>query len=108
MTLDLNADGAISDQDVSLASESLGLFWPPTLIEGQALHFYVTGTDPDGDRLTYTATNLPAGASFIEGECRWVPTMLQGGRVYTVTFTASDGQLSSDPVSLSIVVQDTL
>ncbi len=32
--------------------------------EGELLEFRVTGSDPDGDNLTFSASNLPSGASF--------------------------------------------
>ncbi len=34
-----------------------------TVDESQLLRFWVSGTDPDGDQLTYLASNLPQGAS---------------------------------------------
>ncbi len=60
--------------------------------EGSALSFGVEATDPDGDALAYSASNLPAGASF-DAETQqfsWTPGYTQAGE-YTVTFTASDG-----------------
>jgi len=38
-----------------------------TIDEGQLLQFTVSASDPDGDTLTYSAANLPEGASF-EGQ----------------------------------------
>src|SRR5262249_570659 len=49
--------------------------------EGQALTFTVSATDPDGDALTYSASNLPAGATF-DPDTRtfsWTPTYDQAG-----------------------------
>ena len=60
--------------------------------EGRPLAFTVEATDPDGDELLYSASGLPAGASF-DPETRtffWRPDYSQAGE-YTVTFTASDG-----------------
>jgi hypothetical protein len=60
---------------------------------GQALSFAVASSDPDGDRVTTTASNLPSGASFNGSTFTWTPSSTQAGN-YTVTFTASDGQLT--------------
>src|SRR6185369_7067600 len=60
--------------------------------ENRALSFGVSATDPDGDALTYSASGLPAGASFDAAtqQFSWTPDYTQSG-TYTVTFTASDG-----------------
>ncbi len=78
--------------------------------EGSALSFGVEATDPDGDALTYSASDLPAGASF-DAETQqfsWTPDYDQAGE-YTVTFTASDGTHSynlSATKSVTITVGD--
>jgi chitodextrinase len=78
--------------------------------EGQALSFGVSATDPDGDAVTYSASGLPAGASFDAAtqQLSWTPDFTQSG-TYTVTFTASDGtksySLSSSKV-VTITVND--
>lgn len=60
--------------------------------ENRTLTFTVEATDPDGDELTYSASGLPAGASFdpVTRTFSWTPDYTQAGE-YTVTFTASDG-----------------
>jgi putative Ig domain-containing protein len=68
------------------------------------INFTVVATDPDSlGRVSITADDLPAGASFEivamtgnsrVGEFSWVPTAADAGRSYIVTFTASDGELS--------------
>jgi YD repeat-containing protein len=63
--------------------------------EGTELSFAIAAGDIDGDRLTFSATNLPAGALF-DAQTRvftWTPGYEQAG-LYTVTFTANDGSLS--------------
>ncbi|HPP80364.1 MAG TPA: putative Ig domain-containing protein [Deltaproteobacteria bacterium] len=54
--------------------------------------FVVTATDPDGDRVTYTATNLPRGASFDASTqtFTWDVVDFPVGSSYTVRFTATD------------------
>jgi hypothetical protein len=66
----------------------------------------ITATDPDGDNLTYSATNLPSGASFdpTTHTFRWIPK--QTG-VYQVTFTVTDNgvpqQSASETTSITVV-----
>jgi hypothetical protein len=78
--------------------------------ENRALSFGVEATDPDGDALTYSASGLPAGASFdpVTREFSWTPDYTQAG-TYTVTFTASDGTKSyslSGSKDVTITVRD--
>uniref|UniRef100_S0DE16 Carbohydrate esterase family 1 protein n=1 Tax=termite gut metagenome TaxID=433724 RepID=S0DE16_9ZZZZ len=67
--------------------------------ENRSLMFGVEATDPDGDAVAYSASGLPAGASFDPAtqQFTWHPDYTQAGE-YTVTFTASDGDR---PYSLS-------
>jgi hypothetical protein len=63
--------------------------------EGQSIEFTISATDPEDDPLTFTAYNLPEGASF-NAETRtfsWTPRYDQAG-VYVVRFEVSDGILS--------------
>lgn len=75
-----------------------------TVLENQNLTFGVTAVDPDGDTVTYTAENLPQGAVFGNGVFSWTPSNQQAG-IYQVTFTASDGTLSSS-LGVSITVEN--
>jgi len=67
-----------------------------TVTEGTTLTFALRGTDPEGKDLTYTSTNLPSGAVLVPstGQFIWTPLFNQHG-VYTVVFTASDGQMTT-------------
>jgi hypothetical protein len=60
------------------------------------LAFTVTGTDPDGDPLTYSMSNAPGGASLVNQIFRWQPSYDEVGN-YNVTFTLQDDQ--SPPLS---------
>jgi hypothetical protein len=75
-----------------------------TVSEGHLLEVTVTGTDGDGDALTWSASGLPVGATFDTATLRfrWRPEF---GRVgtYTVTFTARDEQLAAS-ATLSVTV----
>ncbi len=72
--------------------------------EEQQLVLTLQGSDPDGDALTYSATNLPDGASFdpTARTVTWTPRDGQAGS-YKPTFTVSDGQLQ-DSTSPQITV----
>jgi hypothetical protein len=78
--------------------------------ENRTLTFGVDATDPDGDALTYTAADLPEGATFDPAtrQFSWTPDYTQAGE-YTVTFTASDGTRSyslSGTKEVTITVRD--
>ncbi len=72
---------------------------------GERLTFTITATDLDNDFLTYSASNLPEGASF-DSDMRifsWTPRYDQAG-VYLVHFEVSDGQLTdSEDITITVV-----
>jgi len=78
--------------------------------EGNLLTFQVTATDPGGSPLTFSASNLPQGASFdpVTQTFAWTPNSAQGGpnpnpNPFIVYFTASDGQfITTIPVSIAV------
>ncbi|MFZ5469810.1 MAG: Kelch repeat-containing protein [Myxococcota bacterium] len=75
-----------------------------TVVEGANLSFTVTATDPDGDALTFSASNLPSGATFNPATraFSWTPAVGQAG-VYSVTISVSDGVLSdSETFSMTV------
>ena len=83
---------------------------PVTVDEGQLVNFSVSATNPNGGTLTFSANNLPFGATFDPGTqtFNWTPNAAQGGpKPYTVSFTVTDGQFSNTK-SVSITVNDTL
>ncbi|OGO06449.1 MAG: hypothetical protein A2Y92_00225 [Chloroflexi bacterium RBG_13_57_8] len=71
---------------------------------GKLLTFAIAATDPDGDMLQYSASNLPDGASFdnVTLTFSWTPRFDQAG-VYSVTFEVSDGDLT-DTEDITITV----
>jgi uncharacterized membrane protein len=76
---------------------------------GKVLTFTVSASDEDGDILTYSASNLPEGATLDvnSGLFSWAPTAGQEG-IYTVTFEVSDGKLiSSATTTISAVKQES-
>jgi PGF-pre-PGF domain-containing protein len=76
--------------------------------ENTLLEFTVFATDPDGDNLTYSAKNLPSGASFDPGTktFSWTPTYDQIGTYLDVQFLVSDGSLK-DSENITITIRET-
>ena len=74
--------------------------------EGELLTFTVTGSDPDGDELTYSADNLPPGASFdpLTQVVSWIPDYVQAGNYSGVVFSATDDGVPAESVSESISI----
>jgi hypothetical protein len=62
--------------------------------EGQPLQVDVMASDPDGDPITLTVRNLPAGAKFdaTNGVLSWTPGYDQAGVYKDVTVIATDGK----------------
>jgi hypothetical protein len=85
----------------------LGPIGDRTVDEASPLSFTVAASDGDGDALTYSASNLPAGASFDAGTrvFSWTPGYDQAGTFAAVVFTVSDGN-ASDAESVTITVND--
>jgi len=72
---------------------------------GELLEFSVTATDPDTplSSLTYSASNMPYGATFEDQVFGWTPTADQAGTYPDVRFTVSDG-INSDSKVIWIFV----
>lgn len=81
----------ITVNDVNRAP-TLSLIGDKTVNEGQLLQFSLSATDPDGNNLTYSATNLPPGATFDSQThmFSWTPTFDQAGNYPNVEFTVTD------------------
>jgi len=74
-------------------------------VEGEsALSFTISASDADDDILTYSAMDLPSGASFDSstGTFSWTPSDSQSG-THSVIFEVTDGQLSdSEEVTITV------
>jgi chitodextrinase len=73
--------------------------------EGEALQFTVSADDKDRDALTYSASDVPPGASFDAGtqQFSWTPGFDDAG-TYRVTFTVSDTtQPDSERVTMFVL-----
>lgn len=83
-----------------------------TVAENALLTFTISGTDPNsGQTLTYSASNLPAGASFNANTrtFSWTPSYTQSGSYPNVTFTVTDNgsPVMNDSEQITITVTNT-
>lgn len=69
------------------------------------IEFTIDASDPNGDALTYSAGNLPAGATFDAEErfFEWKQPAVPG--MYDVTFTVSDGEFETSS-TVAVTVKD--
>ncbi len=79
-----------------------------TAQEATAFTLALSAFDPDGDPLTYAASNLPSGAHLdrATGILSWTPDLFQAGTYSDIVLSASDGNLTSSE-TISIVVANT-
>jgi len=73
--------------------------------EGELLEFTISASDPDGDPLTFSASNLPAGADFGTDTrtFSWTPASGQAGTYPDVHFQVSDGSLTdSEDITITV------
>lgn len=77
-----------------------------TVIVDQALQFTVRATDPDGDSIMYSSSNLPLGATLnaTTGLFQWKPSK---SGVYKVTFTATDNGVPAKSSSITTSINVT-
>ena len=82
---------------------------PQSVNEGALLAYSVSATDPEGATVQLTASNLPAGATFVDngnntGSFSWTPASDQAGN-YMVLYTANDmtGGLDAKGVPTTVV-----
>ncbi|WP_196297275.1 Ig domain-containing protein [Methanosarcina barkeri] len=79
-----------------------------TVYEGKTLSFTPTAKDPDGDKVTYSATGLPRGARLVAstGKFTWKPATGQKGN-YIVTFSAkAKGLKDSEKVKITVLAEN--
>jgi len=109
-------DGVLSDSEIVTITVNEAGNQTPVLAEVGAqgttenvdLLFVVSANDPDGTTPTMSASELPAGATFVDngdgtGTFDWTPGFIQAG-TYDVTFIASDGILAdSEIVTITVL-----
>jgi hypothetical protein len=107
------SDGSLTDsEDITITVNNvnrppvLDLIGNKAINEGQLLTFTISATDPDGDSLTYSASNLPDGASF-DPETQtfsWTPGYGQAGVYPNVRFEVSDGTFTdSEEITITVI-----
>ena len=106
--------GGIANETIKI--EVLNVNRPPVLDpigdkmvnENHLLEFVITANDPDGDILTYAASNLPDGATFDPGtrEFSWTPGFDQEGTYIDVHFEVNDSELT-DSENITVTVENT-
>jgi hypothetical protein len=76
------------------------------LVAGTPYSFQPTAADPDGDSITFSASNLPAWASINAqtGKVTGTPTSAQVGKTGEITISASDQKASSSLPTFQITV----
>ena len=115
-------DGAPMQSDTIDVTITIGdVNQPPVLsmignrvvVEDELLEIILTGSDPDGDNLSYSASNLPTGAAFNDNgdgtaTFSWMPNFDQAGNYPNVLFTVTDNGVpaQSDSESITFTVGD--
>ncbi len=80
-----------------------------TVNEGQLLSFTASASDPDGNAISFTAGNLPAGATLTDNHdgtaaFDWTPSFSQAGSYTNVTITATDNGSPAQSASRSFTI----
>ena len=73
-----------------------------TIDEGEAYSLPISAVDSDGDFITYSASDLPQGATFTDSTFSWTPSFEQAGE-YTILIDASDG-INTATKTITIIV----
>jgi len=83
----------------------LGTIGSKSVNEGGLLTFTVSASDPDGDGLTVSASNLPTGANFNPSShvFSWTPDYGDAG-IYNVQFTATDTGSPPESDSETVII----
>lgn len=109
------SDGSMTDSEVITItvnevnrSPSISVPGSQTVEENIALSFVITATDPDSpaNSITFSASNMPQGATFdpVTRRFTWTPTEEQGLGSYVVTFTATDDGVPSLSATKSVAI----
>lgn len=77
-----------------------------SVVAGQSYTFEPTASDPDGDALTFSATNLPAWATLnaATGRISGTPTAADVSNFTGITITVSDGRTSASLAPFNVAV----
>jgi hypothetical protein len=87
----------------------IGKILAKSVVENDTLKFKVTGTDGYGEKITYSAATLPAGAKLdsVSGDFSWVPAVGTAGK-YAIKFKACDpgGLFDTTTASITVVMKN--
>ncbi|MFC1514120.1 Ig-like domain-containing protein, partial [candidate division KSB1 bacterium] len=77
-------------------------------VEDSLITFDISGSDADGDNITFSAVNLPTGAVYDSSAVNtytftWTPSFSQAG-TYNIDFSVSDGRTGLAATQVTIVV----
>ncbi len=77
-----------------------------SVVAAETYSFQPAATDPNGDELTFSASNVPVWATFDDstGQLSGTPTLADVGAYSGITITVSDGQASATFGPFSITV----
>ncbi len=106
----LDSDPVTVTLTVENAAPTLVAGGPFTVNSGKAVNLNVVGTDLDGDNLTYTWTKTSTAGTDITAKTASVSvTAPEVASDTTVTYSvvASDGKVSSAPVTVTLTVKNT-
>jgi hypothetical protein len=97
---------SIGVNDVANAPPVISGTPAPAVTAGNAYSFQPTASDPDGDALTFSITNLPSWATFetTTGLLTGTPTESDVGNHDDIVIGVSDGRASAQLPAFSIVV----
>jgi hypothetical protein len=109
MTVHNNWYGTTAPPSTTNQAPVLAAIGNKTVSEGTTLTFTISASDADGDALTYSASNLPQGATFAVATrtFSWTPGYGQSGVYAGVRFQVSDGELT-DYEDITMAVNSTL
>ena len=79
-----------------------------SVVASETYSFQPAASDPNGDQLTFSASNLPAWASFDDstGRLSGTPTLSDFGTYSGITITVSDGRASTTFGPFAIMVAE--
>lgn len=82
---------------------------PPQVVQNRTYSFTPTASDPDGDTLTFSVSNLPAWASFntATGSLTGTPSPGDVATYSNISISVSDGSASTSLAAFSIAVVAT-
>lgn len=78
---------------------------PTSPLAGEALTASATGTDPDGDSVSFTYLWKKNGVNTTNTTATVPSSVTQAGEIWTIVATPTDGTLAGTPGSLSVTVQ---